>query len=547
MNKRENSLCYVNLIKKKFPFKSDKYNYAYGDNHTASIYCGFKRTPKMINGEWQHGHIVPERNFHPELVIGSDGLSRFRKQKRYYVARQDQVSFLKEHGFHNVIAIGLPILYVKKPNLTRIKNSLLIMPTHSLPGVENQLDESKFIDRIKHHLDLFDLVVCCIHRNDFDRNIWMESMKGIGIESVTGADNNDVNTYPRLATIFSEFEYMITDDFGSHVSYAAYFGCKVSIIEKIYDKNIYERNMRYLLSNSVFYKNNPELFEKYLISFYENEIYKRNYPFLYKEITKAEVEKNWACYQLGIENMRTPNELRRIFGWNSHQIIFKLFEFYNLKFTSITSIIRKIKHKFTSNYEKIIYSNYLKKEFSIHTHLNLGEKILLYKIAKRLPENAICAEIGSYLGASSCIIAKGLKNQGILYCIDTWENHAMIYEDEDRNDPSLQERDTYFEFHKNTLEYRHKLFELRGWSSEQYSKLKIKVDHLDFLFLDGDHTYESVLLDWDLYSTFLHRDSIVAFHDTSWASGVVRVINEKVSDRAELLYKLPNLQVYKIK
>jgi len=36
---------------------------------------------------------------------------------------------------------------------------------------------------------------------------------------------------------------------------------------------------------------------------------------------------------------------------------------------------------------------------------------------------------------------------------------------------------------------------------------------VDFLFIDGDHTYSGVKKDWDMYRKFLRPGSIVAFHD----------------------------------
>ena len=36
---------------------------------------------------------------------------------------------------------------------------------------------------------------------------------------------------------------------------------------------------------------------------------------------------------------------------------------------------------------------------------------------------------------------------------------------------------------------------------------------LDLLFIDGDHTYKSVLCDWLLYKNFVAKGGIIAFHD----------------------------------
>ncbi len=36
---------------------------------------------------------------------------------------------------------------------------------------------------------------------------------------------------------------------------------------------------------------------------------------------------------------------------------------------------------------------------------------------------------------------------------------------------------------------------------------------IDFLFIDGDHSYEGVKKDYELYSPFVRKGGIIAFHD----------------------------------
>lgn len=38
-------------------------------------------------------------------------------------------------------------------------------------------------------------------------------------------------------------------------------------------------------------------------------------------------------------------------------------------------------------------------------------------------------------------------------------------------------------------------------------------EQIDFLFIDGDHTYEGVKMDFEMYSPLVKKDGIVAFHD----------------------------------
>ena len=186
------------------------------------------------------------------------------------------------------------------------------------------------------------------------------------------------------------------------------------------------------------------------------------------------------------------------------------------------------------------------KDMMIFSHLTLEEKKLLLTLSEK--NNGIIVEIGSYLGSSSCFLAAGLQNNdnSTLYCIDTWGNHCMIYDEDDNKDNNLVEKDTYAEFLKNTNKYKKKIKTLRGWSFEVVKHFEENGIKIDMLFIDGDHDYEGVKKDWEDYSKHLNKNAIIVFHDTGWATGVRKVINEKVISTATLIAKLENMEAYKL-
>lgn len=173
---------------------------------------------------------------------------------------------------------------------------------------------------------------------------------------------------------------------------------------------------------------------------------------------------------------------------------------------------------------------------NVQTHLTIQEKYQLRKIAISLPPKTIAVEIGSYLGASSIYIANGLKkvSESALYCIDTWQNDAM----------SEGNRDTYSLFKKNTQRYESIITPLRG-SSEEVGKGFDRA--IDFLFVDGDHSYEGVKLDVDSWFDKVKPGGIVAFHDIGWSEGVQQVVKENVKPKLQAWQSLPNLFWGKLK
>jgi hypothetical protein len=86
-----------------------------------------------------------------------------------------------------------------------------------------------------------------------------------------------------------------------------------------------------------------------------------------------------------------------------------------------------------------------------------------------------------------------------------------------------------------------------GLSHDPLSVFKVydTVDKVDFLFIDGDHSYKSVLSDWLLYSPLVSSGGMVVFHDTKEISeeggGVPRLISELETGRFDKKYKLQHI------
>ena len=301
-------------------FLPQQYDAAYGDNYTAALYCGFKEIPKSVKGEWQHGWIGPERNINPEFVIGSDGRSSTRKYKSYFVARGDQAEYLQKQGFKHVFAIGLPIIYTEKPSVQRVKGSLLVMPVHSLSDTEENWNEEEYASYIESIAHLFSEVVLCVHKSCLNKKNWIGAFGKRKIKIVLGADPDDCNSYKRLAFLFSRFDYVTSNDMGSHLAYAAYFGSRPSIAgpRPRFERKDFEKTQ--------FYSNAPEVLD-IVEKWNKEEFYKIAYPFFYKLPHQAEQMISWAEFQLGLSEKKSPGQLRSILGWTfPERIFFKIIQ-----------------------------------------------------------------------------------------------------------------------------------------------------------------------------------------------------------------------------
>jgi predicted O-methyltransferase YrrM len=156
------------------------------------------------------------------------------------------------------------------------------------------------------------------------------------------------------------------------------------------------------------------------------------------------------------------------------------------------------------------------RSFAVPTQLTKTERVLLYTLAAQLSHEATLVEIGSWFGGSAQFLAAAASQRnGTLYCVDTWMGDAMT-------SPSY---DSHTEFLANVRRFGPIVKPLRGTSDEMAKQFKSKID---FLFIDGDHSYDGCRLDIEAWFPHLEREAIVVFHDYGWAEGVQRAVKELV-------------------
>jgi predicted O-methyltransferase YrrM len=140
----------------------------------------------------------------------------------------------------------------------------------------------------------------------------------------------------------------------------------------------------------------------------------------------------------------------------------------------------------------------------------LGEALYtLYGLVRTLRPAAII-EIGSSRGKSTCAMALACREnrKGKVYAIDP--HIANYWSDQET-------ANTSFDF----LLQRLRIYGLRDWCEvirkTSGDALKVPpVTKVDFVFIDGDHSYEGVKLDFELCQPLLSEHALVLFHDSTW-------------------------------
>lgn len=78
------------------------------------------------------------------------------------------------------------------------------------------------------------------------------------------------------------------------------------------------------------------------------------------------------------------------------------------------------------------------------------------------------------------------------------------------------------DLYKSFANHDQKIATIRGDSHDantlEMVKKLLEKRNLDFLFIDGDHTYQGVKKDFELYSSLLKEDGVIGFHDINQGS-----------------------------
>ena len=110
-------------------------------------------------------------------------------------------------------------------------------------------------------------------------------------------------------------------------------------------------------------------------------------------------------------------------------------------------------------------------------------------------------EIGTYQGVSSIGMAKALAPGGMLWCVDPWPDVGG------KANPlwSICER----HFKRSGIQNRITI--VRDFSINADSKLPMSVD---FAFIDGDHSWDGIEVDWKLLAPRIGPLKYICLHDS---------------------------------
>lgn len=132
----------------------------------------------------------------------------------------------------------------------------------------------------------------------------------------------------------------------------------------------------------------------------------------------------------------------------------------------------------------------------------------IYGLLKMLEERDVktILEIGSAYGGTLFLLSNIAPHNGVIISIDL---PAQIFKG---GYPKWREK-LYHSFSSNSQ----KLYLIRKNSHSNEASDEVNTllegDNIDFLFIDGDHSYEGVKKDFNIYSKLVKENGLIGFHD----------------------------------
>jgi len=172
------------------------------------------------------------------------------------------------------------------------------------------------------------------------------------------------------------------------------------------------------------------------------------------------------------------------------------------------------------------------------------DKLVRASVLAQIPENAICAEIGVYKGHFSDLIWE--RNPKKLHLIDPWKFELDPSYAASWYGGSLGRSQAYMDAIYRSVVRRFRAaiksgaIEVHRGSSAKCCA-QFSDDYFDWVYIDGNHQYDFVKQDLEMYLPKVKRHGLIAGDDYGtpgwWQDGVTQAVDEAVgSGRVERLH-----------
>lgn len=196
----------------------------YGFSHVLAQYVGLPR-PRRPFCTWIHGWVWWEDTLQPEDLIGPRPLGR---DLSIVVGSTRQAQLLQGHGYQNVIAGGVPYIYVPPQEVQRNRNALLAFIGHSAESERFEVFHAEYLDYLASMNRDFEDIYVSVFALDSSEKLRSEITRR-GLRVLNGANPIDKNSMLRTRRALEYVGHVSTNTMGSHIAYALAAGCRTSV------------------------------------------------------------------------------------------------------------------------------------------------------------------------------------------------------------------------------------------------------------------------------------------------------------------------------
>lgn len=153
-----------------------------------------------------------------------------------------------------------------------------------------------------------------------------------------------------------------------------------------------------------------------------------------------------------------------------------------------------------------------------HALITDEEGMLLFSLPSHIPMHGAIVEIGSYKGGSTVLLAKGSKmvgRKGNVYAIDPHDWERAFWLDEE-----FVPTDTFRIFSENTKKAGVDDLVITILKTS-YEAVRDWKQPISLLWIDGNHDYIYVKMDFLLWEKYLIKGGVIAFHDSRASTNIV--------------------------
>lgn len=145
------------------------------------------------------------------------------------------------------------------------------------------------------------------------------------------------------------------------------------------------------------------------------------------------------------------------------------------------------------------------------------ELLWLYEQSRKYP---CVVELGSWKGRSSSALVQAKEDEGVgmVWCVDTWKGSSSEL---DSTHQEATEKDIYKEWQEN-LAGSQRVQAMRMTTLDAAEALQFKVD---MVFVDAEHTYESVSDDLAAWEPKVKKGGLMCGHDWNFPSVRLAVVD----------------------